>query len=278
MAIASNGPHGHFNGKVGNLVFYMLNGVPVVRTIGHVGKPSKAQLANHSAMSVTSKLLKPMKNFIKYGYGLQAKGTPQNAHNLATSYHKKHALTGEYPNIKVDYSKVVLSRGELSLSDDLKIVKTAEGLEISWNPSHGNDGKNYDDSAMIMLSYPESRAGKDYLNIARRSEGKCFIPVGERLINQQIEAYIAFRSSDGERISDSAYLGNINGEKESQDEKNNKTNYQVFKARYDHVANAYHGHVATNDVDYLNSKAFRHLKKEYLVLKEKLDKLPGKPG
>lgn len=278
MAIALNGPQGHFNGKIGNLVFYMLNGIPVVRRIGRAGKPSKAQLSNHSAMAVTAKLLRSMKDFIKLGYGLQAKGTPQNAHNLATSYHKKHALTGVYPDIKVDYSKVLLSQGVLPLADDLKIVKTATGLEISWNPDHGKDEKSYDDSVMIMLCHPESNSGHEYLNIARRSEGKCFIGLGARDINQQIEAYIAFRSSDGEKISDSAYLGNLNGQVESHEEKINREKYEQVKKRFDQVADIYNGQLKESHIDNMNSKAFRHLRKEYQVLKEKLDRTPGKPG
>lgn len=278
MAKALNGPNGHLSGKIGNLVYYMLNGIPVVRLIGQPGKPSKAQLANHSAMAVTSKLLKPMKGFIKYGYGLQAKGTPQNAHNLATSYHKKHALTGEYPNIKVDYSKVVLSKGTLSIAEDLIIIKTAEGLEISWNPEYGKDEKHYDDSVMIMLSFPEKNDAGEYLNIARRSEGKCFIGLGKSQLERQIEAYIAFRSADGTQVSDSVYLGNINGEMPTDEELNNRSKYESIKTRFDQVANNYHAQIKENNVDTINSKAFRHLRKEYEVLKEKLNRTPGKPG
>lgn len=278
MAIALNGPQGHFNGKVGNLVFYMLNGIPVVRRIGRPGKPSKAQLSNHSSMAVTSKLLSSMKDFIKLGYGLQAKGTPQNAHNLATSYHKKHALTGVYPDIKVDYTKVLLSQGTLDAADDLKIQKTATGLEISWNPAYGTDHKHYDDSVMVMLCYPESNAGGEYLNIARRSEGRCFIELGESQLHQQIEPYLAFRSADGEKVSDSTYLGNLNGEKESTEEKHNREKYEQVKKRFTQVADLYHGQLQENELENRNSKAFRHLKKEYMVLKEKLEMTPGKPS
>ncbi|MBB2151607.1 DUF6266 family protein [Pedobacter gandavensis] len=278
MAIALNGPQGHFSGKIGNLVFYMLNGIPVVRRIGRVGKPSRAQLANHSSMSVTNKLLASMKGFIKLGYGLQAKGTPQNAHNLATSYHKKHALTGEYPNIKVDYSKVILSKGLVPVADDLKIVKTSTGLEISWNPTYEAKETRYDDIVMVMLCYPESDKGTEYLNIARREEGKCFIGLSEHHLQQQIEPYISFRSADGEKVSDSTYLGNINGEQERPEERNNREKYNQVSKRFDQVANIYHSQLKENDVDQLNSKAFRHLRKEYQVLKEKLERTPGKPG
>ncbi|WP_316840402.1 DUF6266 family protein [Pedobacter gandavensis] len=278
MAKALNGPQGHFNGKIGKLVFYMLNGVPVVRLIGRPGKPSKAQLANHSTMSVTSRFLGTMKDFIKLGYGLQAKGTTRNAHNLATSYHKKHALIGEYPNIKIDYSKVVLSEGTLSVAEDLKIVKTEAGLEISWNPDFQQGKRNYDDSVMIMVHFPESNTSRDYLNIARRSEGKCFLGFMEQQLEQQMEVYIAFRSADGEQISDSVYLGNLNGQKPTKEELHNQYKYESVKERFDRVAKMYLDQCKGTNSEPTNNKAFRHLQKEYEVLKEKLDRTPGKPG
>ncbi|MBB2148897.1 DUF6266 family protein [Pedobacter gandavensis] len=277
MALASNGPQGHLNGKVGNLVFYMLNGQPVVRLIGRKGKPSRLQLANYQAMEVTMKLLNRMGSFIKLGYGLQAKGTVQNAHNLATSYHKKEALQGEYPNISIDYSKVMLSRGVMPETKDLKIEKVAGGLEISWDPTHSSE-LQHNDSVMVMICTPETNNDREYLNIARRSEGKCFIPMYEEALNQQIEPYISFISADGERISDSVYLGNLNGLGENKTEKAAKEKYQQVKARFDQVEGNYLGQLKENHGSKPNSKAFKYLEKEYKVLKNQLVHLPGKPG
>ncbi|MBB2148607.1 DUF6266 family protein [Pedobacter gandavensis] len=277
MAIASNGPQGHLNGKVGNLVFYMLNGQPVVRLIGRKGKPSKLQLANYQAMEVTMKLLNRVGSFIKLGYGLQAKGTVHNAHNLATSYHKKEALKGEYPNISIDYSKVMLSKGVMPETKDLKIEKVDGGLEISWDPKH-YDELRHNDSVMVMICTPEAKRDQDYLNVARRSEGKCFIPMYEEALNQQIEPYISFISADGERISDSVYLGNLNGLGKNKEEKEAKEKYQQVKTRFDQVEGSYLSQLKDNYGTKPKTKAFKCLEKEYKVLKNQLQHLPGKPG
>lgn len=108
MAILSNSAFGHPNGKIGGMVYYMLKGQAVCRMIGEQGKPSIKQKANYQAMEVTMRLVKPMKEFIRNSFELEARGTVKNPHNLAVSYNKKQALQGEYPNIRVDYSKVVL--------------------------------------------------------------------------------------------------------------------------------------------------------------------------
>ncbi|WP_316751428.1 DUF6266 family protein [Pedobacter gandavensis] len=277
MAIASNGPHGHLNGKVGNLVFYMLNGQPVVRLIGRKGKPSTLQLANYQEMAVTTKLLSGMGGFIKLGYGLQARGTVHNAHNLATSYHKKQALTGEYPNIRIDYSKVKVSQGHMPETADLKIEKLAGGLEITWDPTPTTD-LQHNDSVMVMICCPESGKDREYLNIARRSEGKCFIPMYEEALNQQIEPYISFISADGEKVSDSVYLGNLNGTGKNASEKQEEEKYQRVKTRFDQLESNYSAQLKANYGEIPKNKAFKTLEKEYKVLKKQLEHLPGKPG
>ena len=255
----------------------MLNGQPIIRLIGRKGKPSKLQLANYQEMAVTTKLLSNMGGFLKLGYGLQAKGTVHNAHNLATSYHKKQALTGEYPNITVDYSKVKLSQGLMPETADLKIQKVANGLEITWDPKRYED-LQHNDSAMVMICCPETGKNQEYLNIARRSEGKCFIWMSEKALNQQVETYISFISADGEKVSDSVYLGNLNGTAKNADEKQQEEKYLQVKARFDQVAASYSSQLTASYGEIPRTKAFKCLEKEYQTLKQQLEHLPGKPG
>ncbi|RQO74570.1 hypothetical protein DBR43_04060 [Pedobacter sp. KBW06] len=209
MAKAPNGVLGPLRGKIKNLVFYVLNGQPVVRTIGKTyKKPSINQLANYQAMSVTMDLIRPITGFINSSFELEASGTIKNAHNLATSYNKKKALKGEYPNIGVDYSKVVLSYGELEVSTNLKMKLVKRGVHIRWD---GNGGYG-DDIVMILLLHPLSEYATFTLNACRRDAGQYLMEVTETsLLNEPIEAYICFKSADGRRISNSTYLGNLNG-------------------------------------------------------------------
>ena len=280
MAILSNSAFGHPNGKIGGMVYYMLKGQAVCRMIGEQGKPSINQLANYQAMQVTMSLVKPMKEFIRNSFELEARGTVKNAHNLAVSYNKKQALQGEYPNISVDYSKVVLSYGELPGARDFSISKTETGLIVSWNPESYTGGYDGDDILMIQLCFPLIKMGKSLLNASRRDAGSVFITLDEqRQIEGPIEAYACFKSADGKQISNSIYLGNINGTVKSAKEQAAQEKYIALKARFDQV-----------ETDYLTqkkqielclkteNKAFRNLTTEYLSLKDQLAHLPGDPG
>ncbi|SHF09433.1 DUF6266 family protein [Pedobacter caeni] len=274
MAKAANGPLGSLNGKINNLVFYMLKGQHICRTIGDPGKPSINQLANRQEMSVTMRMVSSIREFISVSFDLEAQGTVKNAHNLATSYIKKKALKGQYPNLSVDYSKVELSHGTLAGATDLKLEKREKGVQISWNTKG-----RYDDIVMILLYHPLKRTATSRINASRRDAGTCFIELDhDGFLDEPIEAYICFRAADGKEISDSVYLGNLNGAAKTEEEISQKKKYEEVKQRFSIVEADYLGQMQGNRGNPVDSKAFRTLEKEYQVLKNKLEHLPGKPG
>ncbi|WP_316821897.1 DUF6266 family protein [Pedobacter gandavensis] len=278
MAKCTIGPYGHPSGKIGNVVFYMLNGQPVCRLIGRPGKPSLKQKGNRQAMSVTMDLVSSLTDFINVSFKLEAEGTVRNPHNLATSYNKKQALTGEYPNIKVDYTKVILSNGDLEMAEDLRIRKGTAGINIRWNSSALRNGAA-DDILMVAVSHPTKKRATSFLNAARRSDGGCFIPLNEEwMLQAQMEVYVCFKSANEKMISDSAYAGNLNGQPETAGDIAAKTKYNALKARFDLVEADYLKKRTEIEDGVLGAKAFRTLATEYHALKMKLENLPGKPS
>ncbi|WP_316753147.1 DUF6266 family protein [Pedobacter gandavensis] len=277
MAICKVGPFGHPSGKIGNTVFYMLKGQAVCRSNGKLGKVSLKQKANRQEMSVTMELLKPLKDFINVSFKLESEGTVKNPHNLATSYNKKQALTGEYPNIKVDYNKVVLSRGTLEMATDLSVSKGRDGLNLTWDPGISDNGGS-DDILLVAVSHPAKKRASTFLNAGKREDGRCFIPLDKDwMMGQQMEVYLCFKSANEELISDSFYVGNLNGVPDSQEERTEKAKYQAVKTRFDQVAVDYEKKRMDYAEGVIGTKAFRCLEKEYQVLRDKLEHLPGKP-
>lgn len=276
MAKFIAGSFGYPSGKIGNSVFYMLNGQLVCRAIGKPGKPSLKQLANRQAMAVTMQLLNPMADFINVSFKLEAEGTFKNPHNIATSYNKKEALTGSYPNISVDYTKVVLSKGSLEMAKHLHVTKGEDGINLTWDTGIAENG-DIDDSVMVMVCHPVQKKASNYLNAARREDGGCFIPLNrDWKLAEQMEIYVCFKSANGKLISDSAYVGNLNGVTETEFQKEEKEKYNQIQARFDLIAVQYQQKRLDYAEGILEPKAFRHLEKEYRVLKDKLAKLPGK--
>ncbi|ALL07325.1 hypothetical protein AQ505_18635 [Pedobacter sp. PACM 27299] len=74
--------------------------------------------------SITSlyKLLKSFK--------LITAGTDKKFYNAAVSYNKKQALPGSYPNISMDYTKALLSMGNLLTAAKTGISSQEDGIEF----------------------------------------------------------------------------------------------------------------------------------------------------
>lgn len=210
MAIMKHSALGIPHGKIGNLVFYPLKNKLICKKIGKPGPATPLQLINRQKMTVTMKLLSPMLKYIDLGFALAVKGTDKNAHNLATAYHKKYALKGEYPDIEVDYEKVIISQGALALIDGVQLSKVEKGLNFSWDASQKNENGEYDDLVMIMVCYTVTQKADSYLNAAKRSDGIHFIEMRPEDLEKPMAVYMSVRSADGKRISDSSYLGALN--------------------------------------------------------------------
>lgn len=276
MGKALNGPYGHLQGKVGTLVHYMLKGQPVVRIVGAPPKKrSQKQKANQQAMSLIMDLLRPALRFINTGFELQARDTVWNPHNLAVSYNKKHALQGEYPNISVDYSKVMVSKGELPQAKNLKMEQEKNGLRISWDPQTQNKGDYADDMVMVLVLHPATGQAYCLLNVGQRGAGSCFVELEDNKATAQTEVYLCFRSSSGKKISDSVYLGNLNGVTESKEKPHQKARRQKLESRFKAVSANYYKQIANNNGVKPKAKAFHSLEAEYHMLKSRLEKPPG---
>lgn len=104
----------------------------MIRTIGKSSKPlTPARMANCEKMKVVNEILKPSIHAIRAGFRLAVAGTDRNEYNEAVSYNKKNALQGEYPNIRLDYNKFLMSMGTLPVA--VKPSISQNGVEITFN-------------------------------------------------------------------------------------------------------------------------------------------------
>ncbi|TKC04277.1 DUF6266 family protein [Pedobacter frigoris] len=207
MGTLDNGAFGHLRGKVGNLVSYTLNGKNVVRELGQTAKPpTRPKLANYQKMAVVNAFLKPILPLINLGFAFAVQRTDRNQHNEAVSYNKRFALQGEYPDIEMDYSKALVSKGELPPAQSPAISKLPNGVEFTWQIPADMTYADLYNRAMLLLYFPESKTAIFDLSGARRSELRDFIPLEPAQLTQTIHAYIAFAGDDRLSVSDSVWI------------------------------------------------------------------------
>jgi hypothetical protein len=211
MGIANEGMFGPSRGKVGNLVYYIRNGKPIVRKIGRIQKePTEAQLDNWLRMKVANAFCKAVLPFIQYGFMEQIQGKDLSQMNVGVSYNKINAIKGTYPGLSMDYPKVLLSEGPLLQADEVEVAIVPEGLKFDWYVDPQLRWPDNTDQAMLMAFFPDTNETKYKLFGAERSAGSALLELSAPLLTEYMETYIAFISADRKQVSTSVYAGAIN--------------------------------------------------------------------
>lgn len=196
-------------GSMGNVTAYMLNGQNVTRLKARkISHFSKNQLANQQEMKVVNEFFYFMTDFLKAGFGLAAQGTTKNYHNLATSYNKKNALKGVYPNIEMDYTKALLSTGDLLEAQNPVVEAVPEGLKFNWDLPEVNS-RSGEDQVMILAYGTVSKKVQSISYGPKRSAGEAILQLPPKMQQEPVETYISFVSADRQSISNSSYAGRI---------------------------------------------------------------------
>lgn len=209
MSILTPGVLGTVIGRVGNMVFYLLHGQIVGRTIGVVENYSDAQLGNQMEFGLTTLLLNPVNKFIKAGFKTTPKAPGHTYHSVAFSLNKKGAMTGTYPDISIDFSKVIFSKGSLPLAMNARVKIAGQNLQFSWDPNLENEENDPLDQVMLVAFFPDTFQALTVLNGSPRTVGAHDIRLPTFKKKMVIEAYMSFISEDRERVSDSLYLGQL---------------------------------------------------------------------
>src|SRR5690606_8513485 len=101
--------YGLLSGKLGNRVYYVVDGKQLSRRTGRATKPpTEGQTANRYAMKVAMAFVKTIGTFADLGFAREALDRNIHPRNAAVSYIRKKALKGQYPDIDVDYTRLLL--------------------------------------------------------------------------------------------------------------------------------------------------------------------------
>lgn len=200
----------HFTGKIGKTVTYDLKGQLVRRQIGEITKPPTAlQLINRQKMAIVTQFLKPVKEFVRIGFELETKGKTFSPYNKATSLNRLNSIKGVYPNLEIDFTKAIFSKGRIPAFEDVKVTLTDIGLKLTWE----NDLQFWDvepnDHLMLIAYCPEKKQAFCQLDGAKRKAGKEELSLPRYHEKVVVHVYTAFISSDHKSISNSVYHGEV---------------------------------------------------------------------
>ena len=206
MATYQKGILGDFNGTVGTVVGSSWKDVKYMRS-----KPTRKnrvatdeQLKQRAKIAITIEFFKPLTKLIRTTFdGVAGKMT---GFNRAVQYAFKNAITGTAPNFSLDYSKVLISQGNLPNESDAKATAAAGAVTFTWTNTSGNGLSSPNDKAILVV-YCEALKDSVYtLSGADRSAGTATLNVAGYQ-GQTVQAWISFISADGKEVATSRFVG-----------------------------------------------------------------------
>jgi len=210
MGKLPNGPLGAFTGRLGNIVSYELNGQIIVRTIGINNKPpTPKQKTNRMKMKVINELVQNTYWAMHAGFTAASAGTVYNYANLAIKHNNPNALKGVYPNVELDYPKLLFSHGKLLQPIDPKVEVVPEGLKFSWDPSTQLTYESAHDQVSMIAYCPEKKEMFFIKSGQRRHQGSDILPIDSAYRGLALEVYMSFIADDRLDVSTTTYLGRI---------------------------------------------------------------------
>jgi len=208
MATFEKGILGGFSGLVGTVIGGNWKGIDYMRSKANKRTfvPTQKQLEQQLKFALMMRFLQPMSALLKTSfndYAVQKTGV-----NSAFSYNYKNAITGDFPEFTIDYSKALVSRGLLpNAAGPAVILGTGNVLTWSWTDNTGGDAKATDTA--ILVAYCEAMRQAIYTTDGgTRSDLTGDLNVST-FAGEVVETYIGFISEDGRSVSVSNFTGEL---------------------------------------------------------------------
>jgi hypothetical protein len=211
MAKINHGILGPVHGKIGSVVGATWKNIPYLRLPprkkSKKTQPTPAQIACREKFKFVQEWLLPFFPYVTIGFKNYA--FRRTEINAAFSAVYQQATLGAYPNLSIDYSKVVLSKGSLPPLYQVQMQRDApDTVSLTWQRNY-NDNSSFDDHVMLVLYSRDLKITDGFIGGVKRTDMQCRFQLNPKLVGQSLDVYVSAVSLNGKRVSDSEYLGRI---------------------------------------------------------------------
>ena len=194
------------SGKVGPIVAYMMNNKQYIRSLPNPRDPkTPAQLAQRAKFSLVNKRLSPFKQLIKQNYG-----NDSSAYRKLVGKTIRECVVGEYPDLAIDFSRVLLAEGQVSLPADVTATYQADAMQVTlhWDPLLPPRARwcQPDDLVNVIVSHISYRTLIRSHHIAKRADGTATVDLYNTWNPSTIHCWIYFTSLNLDHYSNSLYV------------------------------------------------------------------------
>jgi hypothetical protein len=155
---------------------------------------------------VMTKCMKPL----QYLLSCLNRNPKDTAHfKLVLKENIRRAFKGRYPAARIDYSRLIVSKGKLPIPPALTVSSAKPGqLVLTWNDNSGSRHALESDYLFVALFNRSSQKWLFEMDEAERSAGY-FEMNANGFLGKLVHVYAGFVSGDSCRVSTSVYLGEL---------------------------------------------------------------------
>ena len=211
MGTIQKGILGGFSGKVGTVVGANWRGQDVMRSLPKKSDraATEEQLIIRERFKLVTRFLAPIRPILALYFG-QPQGY-KSRRNLATSYHLTDAVIGVMPNLTIDYPKVIITKGELLLGENLAATAGANArIDVSWQDNSGEGLAKADDQLLAVVYNPDRDRFHTLMAGAARDEGTFRVELPPTWAAETVHCWLSFASAEGKKVANSVYMGELN--------------------------------------------------------------------
>lgn len=158
---------------------------------------TKFKLASHFVNAIASLLA------IAFPDSKTKAATRRNALSNVLQY----AVRGDYPDFRIEYSKLLMASGRLSLTLSPAATSTEPGvIKFTWKDSTGYWNANATDRPILIAYCEKLNACCFIVSDARRSAETALLPA-EHFSGKEVHTWISFLSENGKDVAISSYTG-----------------------------------------------------------------------
>ena len=209
MGTINKGILGGFSGKVGSVIGGNWKGIDYMRSNGgrRNNAPTEKQLIQQLKFATTMRFVQPMAGLLAltfHGFAVQKTGI-----NSAFAYTIKNAITGAFPDFSIDYSKALVSRGDLPNALGPAVTSGAGSLlTFSWTDNSGVGIAKPGDKAVLVAFCADLKQAIYTTSGGLRSEltGELNVLPFSGL---KVQTWIGFMSENGLNAASSIFTGEV---------------------------------------------------------------------
>jgi hypothetical protein len=209
MGTIQKGILGGFSGKVGNVVGGAWKGIDYMRSLGsrRTTTTTQKQKEQQLKFALIAKFQQPLANLLAISF--KSFAVKMTGANSAMSYNLRKGISGVYPDFVIDYSKILVSRGNLPNAINPAAAAAAAGIvNFTWTNNAGA-GKAKDSDRSILVAYCPEMQQSIYTDAgADRSVETAALDLSA-FTGLAVQTWVGFISETGKQVATSIFTGEI---------------------------------------------------------------------